>query len=172
MTQDTELRQAFDLLDQTLEAFGGDSARWPENNRQRLLTFVADNPQAQQRLAEANALDRVLNFAPGLSTVRQAALVGRVAEVAERQPRLVASAHATPSSARGIRPAAGTGWAKHGMAGAALAASLLVGIMSGQTATVGTLSEALLNDGENFTASSRQLALGDDVDSFLDEDLL
>jgi hypothetical protein len=54
----------------------------------------------------------------------------------------------------------------HGFAATALAASLVLGVLAGQSSTV----SALL--GTNSANASRQIAQTDDADVLLDEDLL
>ena len=165
MTDNLELKQAFDLLDETLDTFGADSARWPAAARQRLLPLLAGNVQAQRRVAAARALDRVLNAAPRLSDARHAALLETIVHKAERQPRIVSQTAAErPSPLMRLR--------RHSMAAAALAASLMIGVLSGQNTTVGSLSEAMVTGGVSSSATGQQVAQSDDPKTFLDEDLL
>lgn len=165
MTNNLELKQSFDVLDRTLETFGADMARWPVPTRQRLSAFVASNGDAQRRIAAAAALDRVLDAAPRLSDARQAALLDSITQRAERQPRL-ASDRAQPPQNQFSR------LRRHSMAAAALAASLMIGVLSGQNSTLGSVTAAIVNGGDFNTTSGQQMALSEDTNTLLDEDLL
>jgi hypothetical protein len=115
---------------------------------------VAANSEAQKRVAAAQALDQVLDFAPRLNDAQNADLAERIVTRAVHQPRVV-------SKTEMPRPRARTGWhSNHGLAGAALAASLMMGVLAGQNAAFTTLTEVI------------QVAQGDDADTAIDEDLL
>ena len=58
----------------------------------------------------------------------------------------------------------------HGFAAAALAASLVLGILFGQNATVSTLAEAFVSN--DAGSSSPQVALSDDGDVWTEGDML
>lgn len=48
-------------FDQVLEAYGADSARWPEAERAEALAFIAAHPEvAQEALERARAIDALL----------------------------------------------------------------------------------------------------------------
>lgn len=172
MSEARDQVETFELLDTTLEAYGADAARWPMGTRAKLAAFVASNSEAQRRVAAARALDKVLGFAPKLSDARQADLAERIVARAAVQSKGVAQ-HA-PSVVRpnfGARAAFGKARA-NAFAGAALAASLVLGIMAGQNATVGTLAKAVLSGSDTNVVTGQQLAQSDGTDSLLDEDLL
>ena len=155
MTKDSEqTKQSFDLLDRTLDAYGGNASRWPDGLRTRLSVFVAANSEAQKRVAAAQALDQVLDFAPRLSDAQNATLAERIVTRAAHQPRVVSKAGPPPPRVR-------SGWHNnHGLAGAALAASLVIGLLAGQNTAFTTLTEVI------------QVAQSDDADTAIDEDLL
>jgi hypothetical protein len=148
-----------EALDRTLEAYGADAARWPEASRLKLSAFVAGNGEAQKRVADARALDRVLGFAPRFSDAQNTALAGRIVAKAGHQPRIITEAAKAPLSRQWS-----SGRGSQGLAGAALAASLLLGIIAGQSADLATLSEVF--------ASGQQVAQGEEADTLTDEDLL
>jgi anti-sigma factor RsiW len=159
MEETVDNRLMFDALDRALEAYGANTARWPKATRGKLEAFLAGNSEAQKRVTEALALDRVLSFAPRLSDADNSALAGRIVAAAARQPRAVTGPATVPTAPRWF---AGRG--SQGLAGAALAASLVLGIFAGQSADFETLSDALV--------SGAQMAQSDETDVITDEDLL
>jgi hypothetical protein len=168
VTQDSEqTKQSFDLLDRTLDAYGGNASRWPDGVRARLSAFVDVNSEAQKRVAAAGALDQVLHFATKLSDAQNATLAEHIVARAAHQPRVVSNAGTPPPRRR-------VGWHNnHGMAGAALAASLLIGVLAGQNAAFATLTDVIAGGSANGALlTSQQVAQGDDADTALDEDLL
>lgn len=164
MSDTQDQGQTFDLLERTLATFGADAARWPRDVQSRLPAFIAANRQAQTRLAEARALDKVLEFAPRLSDERSRHLVDEIVARAARQPRVV-----TGGGAALARPSHFNRLRTHTIAAAALAASLMLGVFAGQNATVGNLTEAMVGGG---STSSQQVAQGDETENLFDEDLL
>lgn len=154
MNDSEQTKQSFDLLDRTLDAYGGNASRWPDGLQARLSVFVAANGEAQKRVAAAQALDEVLDFAPRLSDVQNAAIAERIVTRAAHQPRIVSKPELP-------QPRLRTGWHNnHGLAGAALAASLVIGLLAGQNAAFTTLTDVI------------QVAQSDDADTAIDEDLL
>lgn len=167
MNDSKQTKQSFDLLDRTLEAYGGNASRWPDGLRTRLLAFVAANGEAQKRVAAAEALDQVLDVAPRLSDAQNATLAERIIARAAHQPRIVSKPELP-------QPRVRTGWhVNHGLAGAALAASLVIGMLAGQNAAFTTLTDVIVGRNANgASASNQQVAQGDDADTAIDEDLL
>lgn len=165
MIETEQHKQAFELLDHTLETYGADTGRWPQSAQTRLQPLIIGNSEAQRRVAAARALDRVLGLAPRLSEARHAELVERIVAGTSRQPR-VATAGVSPLRQR-------ANWfGGHTLAAAALAASLVLGIAAGQNATVGTLTDAIVTSADVPLTSGQQVAQGDDADSLYDEDFL
>jgi hypothetical protein len=165
MSNQEDMKQRLDLLDRTLDVYGGDLRRWPDATRARLSEFVTSSEDAKRRIAAGRALDHVLDFAPRLSETQQSALADRIVARAARQPRVV-TRQVLPRHRFGDR-------INHGMAAAALAASLMIGILSGQSATVASVTDVLVGDNSVISAgSSQQMAQTDDTDSLLDEDML
>ncbi len=66
-----------------LDAYGADPLHWPESERLAAQAFVARENRAQVLVAEAEALDRLLDCAP--SEAPSAALVDRVLARAPRR---------------------------------------------------------------------------------------
>jgi hypothetical protein len=167
MNNSEQTKQSFDLLDQTLEAYGGNASRWPDGVRARLSAFVDLNSEAEKRIAAARALDQVLNFAPKLSDAQNATLADRIVARAAHQPRVVSKAEIPLPRVR-------TGWhSNHGWAGAALAASLVMGVLLGQNTAFTTLTDAIVGGNANGASlSNQQVAQSDDADTAIDEDLL
>lgn len=165
MTDTLDQKQNFELLDQTLEAFGADASRWPEGVRDRLMAFTASDSAAQKRLAAARALDRVLSFAPRLSDAQNAALASRIVDRAVRQPRAVTATDPAPPLRRWLGRS-------NGVAAAAMAASLMIGVLANQNTTFSTFADAIVGGTDASAGNSQQVALGDEGDTLLDEDLL
>ena len=166
MSEHNDVNQRFALLDTTLETFGGDANRWPDRVRAELEVFAAGNQDAQKRLSAARALDSVLAFAPTLSEAQNAALADRIVTRASRQPRIATTPPPTSRQWMGGR-------GNHGIAAAALAASLMLGVLAGKNTMFGALTDAVVGDGGTLSSAHvQQVAQGDDTDTILDEDLL
>ncbi len=158
-----------DKLEAILDTYGADRTRWPAPMRLALSSLIAGNPDAQKMLKDAEAFDRLLDSAPHYDMGRLDKLTERIASAVERQPRLVSSKSAVAKSGSARWTAMRR---HHGIAATALAASLVLGLFAGQLKVVNSTADVLLG-GDNATAvSSRQLALSDDTDSFLEEDML
>ncbi|MEQ1696641.1 MAG: hypothetical protein ABL901_12435 [Hyphomicrobiaceae bacterium] len=141
MTNHAESEQRLQELNQLLETYGADMGRWPAADRISLSRFIAINPRAKAAVAEAAALDRLLDAAPRVSVARQRALAERIVTAAvASNPSVVKPGNVVP-----FRAAKSTtlpffgGHARHA-AGALLAASLVLGIFAG---TSGQFSPAV-----------------------------
>jgi hypothetical protein len=152
-----------DTLAATLDTYGGDRTRWPAQLRLALSSLIAGNESAQKMLRDAEAFDRLLDFAPQYDAARLGKLQERISAAAARQPRLVASKPDVHVSRRTSR--------YRGLVATALAASLMLGIFAGQFKYMDSTAGVLLGDSAS-SGSTRQLAQTDDVDGLLDEDLL
>lgn len=173
MTDMRDQNQTFDLLDRTLETFGADANRWPAGVKIKLSPFIDGNADARRRVAEAAALDKVLGFAPKISDARHAALTDQIVAKALRQPRAVsASGSVTPSAGQHKLQPRFKAWRENYLTAGALAASLMLGILAGQNATVVTLTEAMLTGSDATDVSAQQVAKSDELDTYYDEDLL
>jgi hypothetical protein len=150
-----------DQLEATLDTYGADRTRWPAPLRHALSGLIAGNAEAQELLKKAEIFDRLLDKAPQYDAARAGRLADRIVAAAERQPRLIADRR----EAMG-HPALRH---RHGLAATALAASLVLGVLAGQSKI---FNELLVGDGARAPSISQQLAQTDEADSFLDEDLL
>jgi hypothetical protein len=86
MSNTTMTQADFERL---LEIYGADRSRWPADARAAAGQLVARDTRARDLLAEAVALDRVLERAPLPSLAREAALTERIVTAAQRSPRIV-----------------------------------------------------------------------------------
>jgi hypothetical protein len=128
-------------FERLLDVYGGDRTRWPAEARAAAAQLAARDARARRILAEAEALDRVLERAPLPSLAVEAALAERIVAAAQRSPRIVkipagqSSVISLPGSEalaqQQVRP-----WKRQLLRGdvhaaAVLAASLVVGIFIG-----------------------------------------
>lgn len=154
------------LLTATLESFGADRTRWPVHVRRELSSLIADNQDAQRLLAEAAALDHLLDLAPCVSLGAKSALTERIVGQAAR-------ADVSQISRRSgfVRP---LGRKENAYAGMALAASLVLGLLAGsQQSLAPALQEVAASAGLESAAVSGQSATpGDDSFGLATEDLL
>jgi hypothetical protein len=128
-------------FERLLDVYGGDRTRWPAEERAAAAQLVARDARARGILAEAEALDRVLERAPLPSLAIEAALAERIVAAAQRSPRIVkipagqSSGTSLPGSEVFPRQQARS-WKRQFLRGdvraaAVLAASLAVGIFIG-----------------------------------------
>lgn len=176
-----EDRQALAHL---LEVYGADRTRWPARERLRFASLVAEDDAARRLLAEASALDSLLDLAPKASDAREHALKERIVAAALRsaEPRfaVVAGREEKSRSATSWRAwmrgpsvsqaPASSGWA----AGGLLAASLVVGVLLGSAGTFDTAVQQMAEATGYSTAvdTSSRLALVDEAVSASDEEVL
>ena len=97
------------------DAYGGDIARWPANERGEAAAFAAHDPGAATSLAEAGALDALL--AAGPVQAPSAALRERILGAAPRE-------RARPSLDWLFRAGLGAGLAAAGVAGVLVGSTL------------------------------------------------
>ncbi len=162
------------LLEETLEIYGADRTRWPLDVRRALTGLLSENADARRLVAEGEALDRLLDLAPVLDQARLTGLSDRIAAASRITPRMAATANVpVPKSA--VWPV------RRAVIGMALAASLMLGIIAGQSVEMApAVSEAVselatvagIDAGIDATAGNNTVALGDDADTGFDEDLL
>ena len=172
-----------EALQRLLDTYGADRTRWPARERLRFAGVVGEDKAAARLLAEAVALDRLLDRAPHATQGDLDALKERIMSTALRgsQPRLkvVASEQLTQDEMPSgnvlqlRRPSLSRHFAEW-PAAAVLAASLVLGVMLGSAGTfTSTMQEMAQATGFSEPATdSSQLALGDYVDGQVDEDLL
>lgn len=154
------------LLVATLESFGADRTRWPVHVRRDLSSLIADNQDAQRLVAEAAALDHLLDLAPRVSLAAKSALAERIVA----QTALARASQISQRSGFG-RPLSRK---DNAYAGMALAASLMLGVLAGsQQGLAPALQEVAASAGLESAASGGQIATSSD-DSFglVSEDLL
>jgi hypothetical protein len=169
-------------FERLLDVYGSDRSRWPVEARASAGQLVARDKAARRLLAEAEALDRMLERAPLPSLAEEAALADRILAAARRSPRMVPVAR-TDTAARARRAIDNVvrlhnnmrtrpRWlTPTGLGGAAgmLAASLVLGIFIG----LSNLSQGVVPALEDMTGitlggGARTVAQLD----LLDEDLL
>lgn len=147
----------FEAFEHTLEAYGADESRWPEQARRRFAPLQARDVKARALLAEARALDRLLSRAPLLGQDRTEALKqrilaaaahapkadqtpsGRVIQLEGRRPRKLPASHISSRSAWKVA--------------AVLAASLVAGVFLGRAQplrlAIQTLAESTMLSADN-----------------------
>ena len=151
-----------EALTQLLEVYGADRTRWPARERLRFAGLVCEDREAHSLVAEAAALDRLLDLAPKASENRERALADRIVAtaVAARRPSR------RPFLAGRF---AGSEWPAAGL----LAASLVLGVFVGSTGTLDpTVQEVAEVAGIATESDDFQLALGDEVALWTGDDLL
>jgi hypothetical protein len=144
MTSMSNTSMTLGEFERLLDIYGGDRTRWPIDARAAAAHLVARDADAQRLMAEAEALDRVLERAPLPSLATEAALADRIVAAAQRSPRMVKTggvrqaasdearaekAEASPANGP-VRP-----WLAGRRVGAAglLVASLMFGLLIGRT---------------------------------------
>lgn len=168
-----------EALARLLEVHGADRTRWPARERLQFASVISEDKAAARLLAEAQALDRLLDKAPRPSEAGIDALKERImaAALRTREPQLTVITGSKPASVRTWpaqwhRPALAARFAEL-PAAAVLAASLVLGVMLGSAGTFdATVQEVAQVAGFGSTSDGSQLALGDEAYGQTDEDLL
>jgi hypothetical protein len=168
-----------EALARLLEIHGADRTRWPARERLRFAGVISEDKTAAKLLAEAEALDRLLDQAPRASDAGIEALKERIVAAALRthEPHLAVIACgkkvAVLPQARLGRRSLATRFIEW-PAAAVLAASLVLGVMLGTTGTFETTMQevAQVAGFGSGTSDGAQVALGDDALGQIDEDLL
>jgi hypothetical protein len=152
-------------FERLLEVYGGDRTRWPAEERAAAAQLAVRDEKARRVLAEAEALDRVLERAPLPSLAVEAALAERIVAAAQRSPRIVktgtrqSSVVALPDS-RALPPQRSASWKQRLLRGdvqaaSVLAASLVMGIFIGLSNVpqnvVPALADLASNDGGAYS---------------------
>ncbi len=118
-------------FEQLIEAYGGESARWPQAERAPALRYLAATPAAHRARAEARPLDRMLDaWAPD----------GPSAGLRER---VAASAPAV----RAVRPR--DLW----ISGVGLAAACVIGLLVGADLGASGLGQGTAHEGDTAVAT-------------------
>jgi hypothetical protein len=182
-------------LEGLLEAFGGDSSRWPAARRSAALAAIGADPQARRLHLEAQALDRVLESAGSPDASRMADLVERVVNAAKadglggREPasrhgkdarpqlgNVIPLPQPAPKAAQAsasVRPRSPDAVPRWQMA-AALIGALMLGVAAGTTDFASTATQGLVSVASASGGDAEQLIASLQSDPFgnvLDEDL-
>lgn len=141
MTQEmTSGGMTMDRFKAIVEAYGADERRWPLGERAAALTFSAASVEAAAVLAEARALDLMLDEAPLPQPSIE--LTSRILEQAPRAAAapLVGAATRPPTMIDRATGILNLLWPRTGMARPAglLAASLMVGFLVGFNGATGS----------------------------------
>lgn len=179
-------------LEVTLDAYGADRARWPEDRRRELAGLIVADPQAREMLRETVAFDRLLDQTSDAARDEvPLALMSRIMSAAQAEGGVApgvgetdAGNNVIPLPRRGVKdakskPAAAdttrglSTWREWSAAGM-LAASLLLGVYIGGSGLLNTAVNDLTNVAgmsSSFDATSVLLP-GLDTDDATTEDLL
>lgn len=79
MTNEKKKLAELTALENVLDTFGGNPARWPAEKRDKLVSLTAADADARRLLREAKALDAVLAHAAGPPVGNTSALADRIA---------------------------------------------------------------------------------------------
>jgi hypothetical protein len=181
-THDRQSKE-MDALERLLEVYGADRTRWPARERLRFASLITEEPEAQRLMAEAAALDRLLDAAPTAGKEREQALTGRIMAAARvQQHKPLSASEVAPAVSNIVKlPAwvrqpqiAGAFGASEWPAAGLLAASLALGVMLG---SAGTLDSTMQEVAEVAGLSSSvtvdsQLTLNEDTAAWAGEELL
>jgi hypothetical protein len=167
-------------FERLLDIYGAYRSRWPADARAAAAHLAARDAEACRLLAEAEALDRVLQSAPVPTLAVEAALAERIVAAAQRSPRIVKLPAAAPAADAPVQTAARPGdaagrdrrfrggrvrlWSRQAGAVGLLAASLAIGVVIGHSNLSPQLLPALadmagLADHDDLM----QIALSDEV---------
>jgi hypothetical protein len=170
MTQAKELAALADRL----EISGADRTRWPAQERLRFASLIASSDEARRLMAEASALDRLLDTVTGADPARLGGLVDRIvaAAVTEGAPGS-GNVIAIGAGRRSVAPAPRlpvhrrSNW----QAAALLAASLFVGAFVGTSGLLGPGASTLGGEFDVAEADFSDYLIGND-DGLLEDDTL
>jgi hypothetical protein len=181
MTSTSNTSMTLAEFERLLDVYGADRTRWPADARAAAALLAARDEQASRLLAEAEALNRVLQSAPVPALAVEAALAERIVAAAQRSPRMVKlpaalaadgaaplEAAAAPAGAAGKARRLGGGrmrlWSREAGAVGLLAASLFVGVVIGHSKLSPQLLPALADmAGLADRDALVQIALSDEV---------
>jgi hypothetical protein len=183
MTSKDRRAEDREALERLLEIHGADRTRWPARDRLRVAGVISEDKAAAKLLAEAEALDRLLDRAPRASEANLDALKERIVAAALRSQRphltAVAGGKGKPAPSEAwLGQLRRPGWAARfheWPAAAVLAASLVVGVMLGSAGTFDATMQQVASVAGFNTASSAEgahLASSEEVFGQSDEDLL
>ncbi|MCB1549467.1 MAG: hypothetical protein KDJ41_16815 [Hyphomicrobiaceae bacterium] len=172
MTRNTSRQSGLARLQAVLAAYGADQSRWPATDRQALGLLVANDPEARRLVAEAAALDRLLDRKPVALPSGQDELIARIMAAAttggneSARPDAEASGGKVIALSPGRRAprAAFTTRSRPWEIAALLAASLIIGVYIGAAGLADPAFSGLVASAPSQTQS--------DEISTLEEDLL
>lgn len=177
MTNERNIEEQLGALADMLDVYGADRGRWPVGLEQRVSGLVASNARARRLVAEAAALDQVLNWEAMMSPACHQAVSARIFAAAgltdnvSARPHVVDRPNVRPYSPGAVALRQSQIW----QTGALLAASLVLGIFAGASSTFGpTVTHLTDVAGLNTTAdagSINELDVLDDGDIEPEEDV-
>lgn len=168
MTNETNEGARLQQLEAMLDTYGADRTRWPVQRRHELSQFIAASPAAQVMMREAAVFDHLLDEAPTLDAGRRSALFDSIIIKVEHAPRVVIEN--APLAKKAVTQPRAWRW---GGTGAALAASLMLGVIAGQAGSLRSFADELVAiAGLDTGAPSQQMAQTDDAGGYFEEDLL
>jgi hypothetical protein len=163
MTKQTGNTMDLKRLEAALETYGADRTRWPAPLRRELSGVIAGNGEAERLVAEAAALDRLLDLAPKVAESRQTALSDRIVRTA----KISAPVTVVPLRPAALRPRDSI------YAGFALAASLMLGVVTGSQASLApAMQDVAMAVGLDAGSDGGQVAVNDDGLEIVNEELL
>lgn len=159
MSADDKRQPELARLRRLLDAYGADRRRWPRGAEPDVAALLAAEPAARAADAEARALDRVLDGAPGVEADRARALADRIVAEALTRPATASGTVIDLAARRGERTGRVLPRRQLWQAAAAMAASLLLGVVVGGTDLLGGALDGitgLVADGDTLTATLGQ----------------
>lgn len=164
-------------LARLLEIHGADRTRWPARERLRFAGIISDDKGAARLVAEAEALDLLLDRAPRVSEAKIDALKERIVAAALRseRPKLTAVAGGRSAPKAWLGQLRRPSWTSRSEwpAAAVLAASLVVGVVLGSAGTFDTTMQRMASvAGLSTAGDGTNLALGEELLGSSDEDML
>jgi len=141
------------LLEETLAVYGADASRWPEGRRDA-LTDTVRSVEGAAMIAEARALDGVLETRATVPPIDETALLSRIMGATVDAPGETGGGHdGTPQRAAPVRGK------RVWIAGGLLAASLFVGVFGGLNGIGAMISSNGLSIASGVQAPSADDAL-------------
>jgi len=162
-----------ETLGQVLDRYGSDRTRWPAPVRRDFAGLLSTSAEAQGRLREAEALDRLLDLAPA-PVIDTRALTDRIlAAAAAEKPAAAPPSRPRPWSVFSRRTAGAN--EPQSPAASLLAASLVLGAVFGMSGTFDRTVEGLMT--ANATTLETEIdpgriAFDSDALSLFEEDTL
>lgn len=171
------MKQANELseLINRLEISGADRTRWPAQERLRFAPLIAQSEEARRLVAEAAALDRLLDTMPAADTSKLGSLIDRIVAAAEAEGQPHAGSNVIPMSAARRAPTRSappvyqrSSW----RAAALLAASLFVGAFVGTSGLLNSAMPSLAQEFDVAEADATELVIDGNRSSLIEEDTL